>query len=68
MKVVSWNIRGMSSDVKKRILRNLARERRPDILMIKESKLDKTDLFQAQKRKMLISSIQWKKQRVHLVA
>lgn len=43
MKIISWNIRGMGSSVKKRFLAKLIKERRPDMCMIQETKLERVD-------------------------
>lgn len=45
MKLVSWNIRGMSSDFKKRYLRKLVADKKPEFLLRQESKLEVVDRF-----------------------
>lgn len=46
MKIISWNIRGLSSAVKKRYVNSLLKERKPDILLIQETKMELTEDFQ----------------------
>lgn len=46
MKIISWNIRGMCSSVKKRFVKNLIKAQRPDFLLIQETKLDQLNDFQ----------------------
>lgn len=36
MKILTWNIRGMSSELKKRSLSNLVVDKKPEILLIQE--------------------------------
>lgn len=48
MKLVSWNIRGLSSDTKKRSARKLV-EKKPDVLLIQESKFETVDKFLVQR-------------------
>ncbi|KAH7864902.1 hypothetical protein Vadar_031844 [Vaccinium darrowii] len=49
MKIISWNIRGLGSSVKKRFLSKLIKEREPDIVMIQETKLETIERKTAQK-------------------
>ena len=45
MKILSWNIRGMGSLVKKRFVKKVIYQRKPDFVMIQESKLERVDIF-----------------------
>lgn len=49
MKIISWNIRGMGSYVKKNFLRKLIKRRRPDLIFVQETKLESLDRFVVQK-------------------
>lgn len=40
MRILSWNIRGLGSRVKKRFLSKLIKERRPDFIFIQETKME----------------------------
>ena len=41
MKIITWNIRGMNSIHKMDIVRNFVREKRPNFLLIQETKMSK---------------------------
>lgn len=44
MKIISWNIRGLGSNLKKkRFLSKLVKHRKPDVLFIQESKLENVE-------------------------
>ncbi|GFZ20781.1 hypothetical protein Acr_28g0014860 [Actinidia rufa] len=45
MEILSWNIRGMGSLVKKRFIKKVIHQRTPDFVMIQESKLQSVDIF-----------------------
>lgn len=49
MKMLSWNVRGMSSAVKKRYVGNLVKERKPDFLLLQETKIGHLEDFQLNK-------------------
>ncbi|KAH7861840.1 hypothetical protein Vadar_031605 [Vaccinium darrowii] len=49
MKIISWNIRGLSSAVKKRFVNSLLKERKPDILLIQETKVEQMEDFHVKK-------------------
>ncbi|KAH7839407.1 hypothetical protein Vadar_003744 [Vaccinium darrowii] len=49
MRVLSWNIRGLGSRVKKRFLIKIIKDRRPDITFIQESKLEQVELSDYQR-------------------
>ncbi|KAH7860022.1 hypothetical protein Vadar_008237 [Vaccinium darrowii] len=49
MKIISWNIRGMCSSVKKRYVSSIIKEQKPDIIFIQETKLEQLDSFQIKK-------------------
>lgn len=44
MKIISWNIRGLGSSVKKRFISKLIKERAPEVLLIQETKVDKFEI------------------------
>ena len=44
MKIISWNIRGLNGAHKQEIIRNMIRDQRPNILMIRETKMKKESL------------------------
>ena len=44
MKIISWNIRGLNGAHKQKIIRNIIRDQRSDILMIQETKMRKDSL------------------------
>lgn len=49
MQIISWNIRGMGSFVKKRILSKLVKRRKPDMVLLQETKLELVDRAIAQR-------------------
>jgi exonuclease III len=54
MKVITWNIRGLNSPRKQRILRNRLKQEQPDLYFIQETKCN-TDRMET------ISQQQWRK-------
>lgn len=40
MKIISWNIRGIGSSLKKRFISKIIRERSPDVLFLQETKVE----------------------------
>ncbi|XP_058185545.1 uncharacterized protein LOC131302757 [Rhododendron vialii] len=47
--IISWNIRGLWSLVKKRFLYKLIKKRKPDMVLIQETKLEAMDFFSVQR-------------------
>lgn len=43
MLLLSWNIRGLGSSIKKRFLFKLLKKQKPDIILVQETKLDKVE-------------------------
>ncbi|GLT29065.1 hypothetical protein SLA2020_039530 [Shorea laevis] len=43
MKLISFNVRGLGSVLKRKEIRKLVREERPDFLFLEESKLERVD-------------------------
>lgn len=41
MKIISWNIRGLGSSVKKRFVSKLIKDRSPDVLLLQETKIER---------------------------
>ncbi|ERN18308.1 hypothetical protein AMTR_s00055p00181930 [Amborella trichopoda] len=44
MKVVSWNIKGLGGDMKRRLLRRLVRAQKPHIFLLQETKIALLDV------------------------
>lgn len=44
MQIISWNIRGLGSSVKKRFVLKLIKKRKPDMVLIQETKLETIDV------------------------
>lgn len=40
MKIISWNIRGSGSSVRKRLVSKLIKDRNPDVLLLQETKIE----------------------------
>lgn len=49
MQIISWNIRGLGSSVKKHFVSKLIKKRKPDLIFIQETKLECIDRFVVQK-------------------
>lgn len=49
MKIITWNIRGLGSTVKKRFLSMLIKERSPGIFLVQETKLESVEVLDIQK-------------------
>lgn len=49
MQIISWNIRGLGSSVKKRFLFKFIKKRKPDVVFVQETKLESIDVFAIQK-------------------
>lgn len=49
MQIISWNIRGFGSSVKKRFVSKLIKKRKPDMILIQETKMESIDRFIVQK-------------------
>lgn len=49
MIILSWNIRGLGSRVKKRFQIKIIKDRRPNIMFIQESKLEQVELSDYQR-------------------
>lgn len=49
MQIISWNIRGLGSYVKKKFLSKLIKKRKPDMVFVQETKLESTERFVVQK-------------------
>ena len=47
---VSWNCRGMGNKFKEEALRDMIRLKNPTIILIQETKLDKSDMLDVKKQ------------------
>ena len=61
MKYVSWNCRGLGSNLKEEALKDIVRLYKPEVLLIQETKLEDVFLLQA-------SKVFWKKGQVKAVS
>ena len=61
MKYVSWNCRGLGSNLKEEALKDIVRLYKPEVLLIQETKLEDVVLLQA-------SKVFWKKGQVRAVS
>lgn len=43
MKLISWNVRGLGSTLKRNAVRKLVRQERVDLLMLQETKLEEVN-------------------------
>ena len=43
MKIISWNVRGLSSRNKRRMVKDFLRSENPDVVMIQETKKENCD-------------------------
>ena len=43
MKIISWNVRGLGSSNKRRVIKDFLRSENPDVVMIQETKKEKCD-------------------------
>ena len=43
MKIISWNVRGLGSSNKRRVIKDFLRLENPDVVMIQETKKEKCD-------------------------
>ncbi|RVW23394.1 hypothetical protein CK203_098186 [Vitis vinifera] len=43
MKIISWNVRGLGSSNKRRVIKDFLRLEKPDVVMIQETKKEKCD-------------------------
>ncbi|KAG5556812.1 hypothetical protein RHGRI_007162 [Rhododendron griersonianum] len=49
MKIISWNIRGLGSSVKNRIVTKLIKDKSPDVLLLQETKIVRFKMSVAQR-------------------
>ena len=49
MKYISWNCRGLGTKLKEKSLKDIIRMEMPEILLIREMKLEENDLLQESK-------------------
>lgn len=49
MHIITWNIRGLESDKKKRFLSKLIKKRKPDIIFVQETKLENVERIVVQR-------------------
>lgn len=49
MQIISWNIRGLGSSIKKRFLYKLIKKRKPDVVFVQETKLENLDYVTIQR-------------------
>lgn len=49
MQIISWNIRGLGSSIKKRFLSKLTKKKRPDLLFVQETKMESVEKIVVQR-------------------